>query len=174
LEEQEAWAARKLDEITDKHALALHLAGWKIVIRDDLPWLEPGENPKWPFNSDRAKVAAPAWCEDIARPKAANKVDYLQVIEGGKQTVTTTTDNKPHRNQEIIDKYFVEGRSSVELAAEYGVSRERICQILRRVNAIAHAKERRRKDYDAKLDEALALLREQKMSQLRAAALVGF
>lgn len=49
------------------------------------------------------------------------------------------------RNQRIIDDYTADPKanSSVKLAERYGLSRERICQILRPVNAIATAQERR-------------------------------
>jgi hypothetical protein len=75
-EDQQAWASRKMDDITDAHALALHIAGWKIVSRDDPnnpAYTEyqhlGGVTPKWPFGSKKTGCVCPAWCDDM-RPKA--------------------------------------------------------------------------------------------------------
>lgn len=86
---------------------------------------------------------------------------------------------KEMRNEEIVEKYKA-GASSVELAKEYGVSRERICQFLRKDNVIATkqqrnalAREMAKADVEArkaqfkaerqeKIDAALALVRQGK------------
>lgn len=102
-------------------------------------------------------------------------------------------DEKIIRNQEIVDKYFADPKanSSEKLAIEYGLSRERVCQILRRSNAIATAKERKeavkgayddlrqqltetaKQEYEQKITEALDLMRQGK-SMRQAAIAVGF
>ena len=50
------WASRVLEELTDIHAVALELQGWKIVNKDEAGRL-------WPF--DGSKAQCPLWCEDI-------------------------------------------------------------------------------------------------------------
>lgn len=93
------------------------------------------------------------------------------------------------RNAEIVEKYK-SGLSTVTLAAEYGVSRERICQLLRKDNVIAtkqqrdrlaretlkrdaqHVKDQAREDRARKISRALELVREGK-AQREAGATVG-
>ena len=66
LEHQQNWAARKMEDITDKHVLALHIAGWKIVRQEDESDYGPNDGvpPKWPFGDKHA--VCPEWCEDLS------------------------------------------------------------------------------------------------------------
>jgi hypothetical protein len=61
-DEQLEWASNALCEITDRHAMALDLQGWKIVNKDD-------PNCRWPFDSKSAGCVSPDWCEDLSKPK---------------------------------------------------------------------------------------------------------
>ena len=63
LSDQQLWAARKMNDITDAHTLALHIAGWKIVA--DGPDPDDGVTPKWPFSSKDAHCDCPEWCNDL-------------------------------------------------------------------------------------------------------------
>ncbi len=56
-EEKQAWAAWVMDKINDVQAMALHIAGWKIISRD-------GDNAKWPFGVDGTECDCPDWCSD--------------------------------------------------------------------------------------------------------------
>ena len=47
----------------NKHTLALHIAGWKIVANDDDP---DASTPKWPFDSKAFDCDCPEWCDDIS------------------------------------------------------------------------------------------------------------
>ena len=58
-EDQLDWAGYVLCELTDKHAKALDLQGWKIVRKEEPDCL-------WPFSSKSCDC--PLWCEDISRP----------------------------------------------------------------------------------------------------------
>lgn len=60
------------------------------------------------------------------------------------------------RDASIVAEYEA-GANSQQLADKYGVSRERICQVLRKVNIIEHRAERRRLAKEALKDEADAL-----------------
>lgn len=51
------WAGDVMCEVTDEHAKALDIAGWKIVSQID-------PNHKWPFDSKGAGCACPNWCVD--------------------------------------------------------------------------------------------------------------
>jgi hypothetical protein len=76
------------------------------------------------------------------------------------------------RNKAICDEYSQTGASSIWLARKYGISRERVCQILRRANLIDLKYERRRLAREqiaaeiaeqraavrAKIDEAIAMI----------------
>ena len=77
--DQQAWAARKMNDITDAHTLALHIAGWKIVT--DGPDPDDGATPKWPFRSESTGCACPEWCNDLSAKPTAK---VLSVINGGK------------------------------------------------------------------------------------------
>jgi hypothetical protein len=99
---------------------------------------------------------------------------------------------KDARDQEIIDKYTANPKkySSQKLGDEYGISRERVCQILRPVNAIGNAQERRATAkaalaestnklkeetialWETKMQEALALV-QKGVSHRKAVAQVG-
>ena len=57
----ELWASDVMDEITYEHAVALDVAGWKIVRKD-------GDNHHlWPFYSKEAEYPCPGWCEDLSK-----------------------------------------------------------------------------------------------------------
>lgn len=67
-------------------------------------------------------------------------------------TVFSVTQGEPEervktnaRDAEILAKYTADPKkhSSVKLGIEYGISRERVCQILRRSNALSYERERR-------------------------------
>lgn len=67
-------------------------------------------------------------------------------------TVFSVTQGEPEervktnaRDAEILAKYTADPKkySSVKLGIEYGISRERVCQILRRSNALSYHQERR-------------------------------
>ena len=57
-DEQLDWASDVLCKVTDRHAVALDLQGWKIVHKDD-------PDRRWPFDSKSAGCASPDWCEDL-------------------------------------------------------------------------------------------------------------
>jgi hypothetical protein len=58
-DEQLDWASNMLQEITDKHAKALDLQGWKIVNKNEPDY-------RWPFDSKTAGCIPPDWCEDLS------------------------------------------------------------------------------------------------------------
>jgi cytochrome c5 len=70
------------------------------------------------------------------------------------------------RNVEIV-KQYLDGTSSVTLAESFGVSRERICQILRKANAIAHKEERARLAREMLTEEHARLKAEAKQALTR-------
>ena len=57
---RQAWAARKLDAITDAHVLALNMMGWRIVTDYE---------GRWPFDSKRTLCDCPEWCDDMSKPR---------------------------------------------------------------------------------------------------------
>lgn len=52
------WADKNIGFISDRHVLALDIAGWKIVRKD-------GGNHLWPFSSKATKCDCPDWCHDV-------------------------------------------------------------------------------------------------------------
>lgn len=78
------------------------------------------------------------------------RILHVEYVDGPVAVQEELPIRKPHvqtktaRNEEIIAKYTTDPKtnSSCKLAEEYGVTRERICQILRRVNAIGNAQAR--------------------------------
>ena len=75
------WAARQMCGITDKHTLALHIAGWKIVANDDDP---DASTPKWPFDSKAFDCDCPEWCDDISARRDATQAAILEFPDGPK------------------------------------------------------------------------------------------
>lgn len=113
----------------------------------------------------------------------------------GLPTVDASDHNQPEylRNQDIIEKYNVDpiANSSGKLAVEYGISRERVCQILRPTNLISTYRARREAAREAiedesgiikdaaitefknNIDKAIVLMRGG-MSQRKASAALGY
>ena len=58
VDEVQNWAAEVMEELTDEHALALDVAGWKIVSTIDPTY-------RWPFNSKASGFECPDWCDDL-------------------------------------------------------------------------------------------------------------
>lgn len=91
------------------------------------------------------------------------------------------------RNVRMVEEYTQEGKSSVDLAAKYNISRERVCQILRPHGVIADKRaesialqlqrydERQQRKQERKNKTALAmeLVRQQGISYREAAIRVG-
>lgn len=100
-------------------------------------------------------------------------VETLPDVDGGPPAAAPITEVPPSthgntkfvRNQEIIDKYVADpvGNSCPKLAKEYGLSAERIAQILRRPNVIAGAQARRQA-----AREALAAQKDELSAEARA------
>jgi hypothetical protein len=63
-ETKQDWASAVLEHITGREVIALDLAGWKIVPKDDEA-AEDEVRPKWPFDSSRTGCPCPDWCEDM-------------------------------------------------------------------------------------------------------------
>jgi hypothetical protein len=72
-DEQLEWASDVLWEITDEHAKALDLQGWKIVNKND------PTNWRWPFDSRDSGCDCPDWCEDWHPPMAGEVVPFPPV-----------------------------------------------------------------------------------------------
>jgi hypothetical protein len=60
-----------MEGIPDYHVIALELAGWKIVAREEPFSL-------WPFDSKACGCKCPDWCDNLSKPKKPE----LSVVEG--------------------------------------------------------------------------------------------
>ena len=58
---EQDWASDVLSSLTEKHAVALDRAGWKIVAKD-----EPFN--QWPFESKACGHKCRDWCNDLSKP----------------------------------------------------------------------------------------------------------
>jgi len=63
-DELQDWASCIMEGLTDKHAVALNVAGWKIVSTIDPAY-------RWPFGCKDTGWKCPEWCEDISKPEKA-------------------------------------------------------------------------------------------------------
>ena len=59
-ERRARWAGDRTTVIDDEIAMALHIAGWKIVSQDD-------PNHLWPFDTIESGCQCPPWRKDVAR-----------------------------------------------------------------------------------------------------------
>ena len=68
-QDRQHWAATIMEELIDEYAVALDIAGWKIVRQGDPAY-------RWPFNSKQSGYKCPDWCEDCySNPSRSSTAD---------------------------------------------------------------------------------------------------
>jgi len=116
------------------------------------------------FEDDKAFAA---FVQSLYR--AATTVDGIErgVTSSAKVRLPPLGQQLSARNAEIIAKYAEDPKvnSSEKLGKKYGISRERVCQILRPANVIANAQERRAVAKEA-LKEASKKIRQDTMEAM--------